>query len=155
MGRNPRWIKPPPTKSLGPNPPRRHPWRWFGRCSSLADILSFLGIVSCFPQPSPSSVARSFSAASRNFPAGYINTRAAGGGGGPGRPCRFPSSPATTVAASRFQELSSRQVRGFSPPTRSRLVQFIPEFSMKICGSLQPRSAACSAVSWNFVWRAA
>jgi len=31
-------------------------------------------------------VARSFSAAARKFPAGHINTRAAGGGGGGGGP---------------------------------------------------------------------
>ena len=151
MGRNPLWIKPRPTKdpSGTESPPARgassmalvdkliHPGWW---CSSLADILSFLGIVSCFPQPPrPLFRGAQFLRRRTEIPRGAHKYPR-------GRRRRRP--PAVVVVSrhhpppsSRFQELSSRQVRDSSLP-RSRLAQFVPEISMKFFSSLQPRYAA-------------
>ena len=102
VGRNPLWIKPRPTKdpSGTESPPARgapsmalvdkliHPGGgvlpWRTSFPSSASFRAFLNL------PAPSSVERSFSAAARKFPAGHINARAAGGGGGPRLSLLFP-----------------------------------------------------------------
>ena len=150
VGRNPLWIKPRPTKdpSGTESPPARgassmalvdkliHPGGgvlpWRTSFPSSASCRAFLNLPRLFRGAQFLRRRTEIPRGSHKYPRGRRRRRP---------PAVVVVSRHHPPPSSRFQELSSRQVRDSSLP-RSRLAQFVPEISMKFFGSLQPRYAA-------------